>query len=82
MHRNRNPHALLLGTQTGGSFTATVKDSMDVTHEIKNRTTYDPVSALLSIYLSPKHKNTKLRGYMHPNVYCNIIYNNKIMAAA
>ena len=55
MHRNRNPHALLLGMQTGESFTATVKDSMDVPHEIKNRTTYDPVIALLSIYL----QNTK-----------------------
>ncbi len=33
-------------------------------------------------YLHKEHKNINLKGYMHPYVYCSIIYNSQIMEAA
>ena len=33
-------------------------------------------------YLSKEYKKTNLKGYMHPYVYCSIIYNSKDMDAA
>ena len=32
-------------------------------------------------YLPKEYKNTNSKGYMHPNVHCNIIYKSQIMQA-
>ena len=51
MWRKENPHALLVGMQTGA---ATVESSMEMPQKIKNGTQfhfYDPAIPLLSIYL-------------------------------
>jgi len=47
MWRKRNPHALLVGMQTGA---ATVENSMEFPQKIKKELPYDPVIALLGIY--------------------------------
>ena len=47
MWRNRNPLALLVGTQTGA---ASLENSVEVPQKFKNRSTYDPAIALLGIY--------------------------------
>ena len=49
--------------------------------KLKREQPYDPVIALLGI----KYKNTintNSKRYMHPYVYCNIIYNKQSMEAA
>ena len=33
-------------------------------------------------YLPKEYENTTLKRYMHPYVYCSIIYNSQIMEAA
>ena len=53
MWRKGNPFALLVGMQTGA---ATLENSTEVPQKVKNRTPYDPVIALLSIY----PKDTKI----------------------
>ena len=53
MWRKRNPHALLVGMQTGA---ATVENSMEVPQEVENRDTLDSAIALQGIY----PKNTKI----------------------
>ena len=68
-----NPTALLVGMQTGG---ATVESSMELTQEIKARTTLKSSNLLLGIY--PK-ENTDFKGHMHPNVYSSIVYISQIM---
>ena len=65
MWRNKNSPVLLVGGQTG---TATVKNSMEVLQKIKNGTTLQSSNHTTG-YLSPKYKNTNLKGYMHPYVY-------------
>ena len=49
--------------------------------KLKTELPYDPVITLLGI-CPPKYKNTNSKGYMHPYVYSNIIYNSQIMEAA
>ena len=49
--------------------------------KLKIEVPYDPVITLLGI-CPPKYKNTNSKGYMHPYVYSNIIYNSPIMEAA
>ena len=54
MRRKGNPFALLVGMQTGA---ATLKNSMEIPQETKNRATYNPAIALLGIY----PKDTKIQ---------------------
>ena len=56
MWRKRNPHALLVGMQTGA---ATMKNSMDVPQKVKNRTIFDPTIALLGT--NPKNTKTLIQ---------------------
>ena len=47
MWRERNPHALLVGMQTGA---ATVEHSMEAPQKVKRKLPCDPVITLLGIY--------------------------------
>ena len=47
MWRKGNPHASLVGVQTGA---ATEENSMEFRQKVKNRTTYDVVITLLGIH--------------------------------
>ena len=59
----------------------TVENSMKFPQILKIELPYDLVIPLLGIY--PKNTKTlKLKRYMHPCVYCSIIYSSQIMAAA
>ena len=78
MQRKRNPHALLVGMQTGAP---TLENNMEVPQKVKNRTTRQSNNHTTG-YLPPKYKNTNSKGYMHPYVYSSIIYNSQIMEAA
>ena len=49
--------------------------------KIKNRTTLWSSNGSTG-YLTPKYKNTDSKEYVHPYVYCSIIYNSQIMKAA
>ena len=69
--------ARLVEMQTG---TAPLENSMKGPQKVKNRTTLQS-SNCTSGYLPPKYKNTNSKGYMHPYVYCSIIYNTQIMEA-
>jgi len=63
----RNPHALLVGMQTGA---ATMENSMQVPQKVKNRTILGS-SNRTTIY--PKNtKNANSKGYMHSYVYSHI----------
>ena len=53
-------------------------DSIEVPQKVKNRTTIWSSNCTTG-YLSKKYANTNLKGYMHPYVYCSIIYNSQIM---
>jgi len=69
---------MFVGMQTAA---ATEENIMEVPQNVKNRT------ALLSSncttgYLPKKYKNTNSKGYMHPYVYSNVIYNSQITKAA
>ena len=77
MCRKRNPHALLVGMQTGA---ATVEDSMEVPQNIKNTTTLWSRNCTTG-YLPKKYKNTNPNGYTHPYVYWSTIYNSQTMEA-
>ena len=59
MWRKGNPSAVLVGMQTGA---ATVENSMEFSHKIKNVTVFDPAIPLLGIYprnhKTPIQKNT------------------------
>ena len=73
----RNPHALLVGMQTG---TATVENSMDVTEKIKNTITRRFSNSTTDCF--PKEsENTNLKRYMHPYVYYSIIYYSQVREA-
>ena len=76
--RKRNPLVLLVGIQTGA---VTVEESMEVPQKVKSRTTLQS-SNHTTEYLPQKYKNTNLKGYMHPYVYCFIIYDNSQITKA
>ena len=58
------PFYTIGGTATGA---ATVENSMEVPQKVKNRTILR-FSNCTTRYLPKGHKNTDLKGYMHPNV--------------
>ena len=72
MQRKGNTSALLVGMQIGA---ATVGNSMEFLKKLKMELTHDPVIPLLGIY-PKKPQNTNSKEYMHPYVYCNVIYNS------
>ena len=47
--------------------------------KLKTDLAYDPV---ITGYLPKEYKNTNSKGYVHPYVYSNIIYNSYIMEVA
>ena len=60
---------------------ASVENNMEVPQKIKNRNTIqrnNPTSG----YLPKENKHTDLRKYMHPYVYCSIVYNSQAVEAA
>ena len=61
----RNPPALLVGMQTGA---ATVEDSMEFPHKVKNGTAIWPSNPTSRI-ISQEIRNTNQKGYMHPYVH-------------
>ena len=71
MWRKGNPLALLLGMQTDA---ATLENNTEVPQKVKNTTTLQS-SNCTARYLPKEYKNTDLKGYMHPDVYSNIINN-------
>ena len=73
-----NPFALLVGMQTGA---VNVEKTMVVPQKIKNRITILSSNHTAG-YLPKGYKNTNSKGYIHPYVYCSIIYNSRIMEAA
>ena len=74
MWRKRISFALLVGMQTGA---ATLENSMEVHHKIKNRTTLQP-SNCTTRYLSKGYKCAISKGHMHPNVYSSTINKAKV----
>ena len=73
MWRKRNPHALLVGMQTGA---ATVKKAMEVPQKIKNTITLGSSNGTMR-YLPKKYENSHSKRYTHPYVSCSIIYNSQ-----
>lgn len=58
-----------------------MENNMEVPQKIKNRITR--LSSNSTIEHLPKEcKSISMKRYMHPYVYCRIIYNNPIMEAA
>ena len=58
MWRKRNPHALLVGMQTGA---APVEKSMEIPQKVKSRTTHES-SYCTSGYLPKGYRNSDLMG--------------------
>lgn len=62
MWRKMDPHALLVGMQTG---LATGENSLEVSQKIKNRNTTRSSNSTTG-YLPKENKNANLKRYMHP----------------
>ena len=78
MWRNRKPLALLVGMQTGA---ATVENSMEVSQNIKNRTTLQLINSNTR-YLSKRYRCAVSKGHMHHHVYSSTINNKQSMETA
>ena len=76
--RKGNPCELLVELPI---VSAAIKRSVDVPQKIKNVTTIWP-SKPTSVYLSEEIQNINLKRYVHPYIYCSIIYNSQVMEAA
>ena len=59
----------------------TVENSMEVSQKVKNKSTLQSSNRITG-YLPKEYKNTNSKGYMHPYVYCSIIYNRQSVEAA
>ena len=59
---------------------AILENSMEVPQKIKNRTSLQPIIALLGKY--PNDTGVLFKGHMHPNVYSSIINNSQSMERA
>ena len=66
-----------MGMQTSA---ATIENSMESTQKVKIRATLWYSNSTAG-YLLKDNKNTKLKRYMYPYVYCSIIYNSQDMEA-
>ena len=73
----RNLHILLVEMQIEGT---SVENSMEVPQKTKNRNTIQSSNSTTE-YLPKENGNTNSKRYMHPYVYCSIIYNNQYMEA-
>ena len=78
MWRKGNPHALLVGMQTGA---ATVENSVEVPQKTKDGTAFWP-SDSTSGNISEETQNSNLKKYMHPYVHCSIICNSQDLEVA
>ena len=74
LQRKRNYLTLLVEMQI---VAATLANSMEVIHKVKNRTILCP-RICTAMYLPKGYKNTDSKGHMHPDVYSNIINNSQI----
>ena len=72
IQRNGSPPTLLVGMQAG---TATVENSVEGPHRVKNRATLRP-SDCTAGNLPKAYKNSDLKGHMHPDVYSSSIKKN------
>ena len=77
MRRKGTPFAQLVGMQIG---VATAENSMEVPQQMKNGTSLLP-SDSISGYISKETPNSDSKEYMHPYVYCSLIYNSQAMQA-
>ena len=73
MWRKRNPHTLLVGTQT---VAATMEKRMEITQKIKNKNTIRS-SYSTSAYLSKEYEVSNSKKYMHPYDLHSIIHNSQ-----
>ena len=78
MWRKGNTCALLLGMKIR---VATMENNIKLPQKIKNRTTIRSRNSA-SGYLSEENKKTNLKRYMHPRVYCSIIYSSQDVETA
>ena len=78
MRRKGNPHALLVGMQTGAE---TVENSMEFPQKIKNGTALWPSDSTAG-NISKKPQNTNLKEYMHPYAHFSIICSHQDLEAA
>ena len=60
---------------------AIVENSVEIPQKVKNTTTLWSSNHTTG-HLPREYKNSYLKRYMDPSVYCNIIYNSQIMEAA
>ena len=74
----KDPLVLLVGMQTGAT---TVENSMEVPQKVKNRSALSSSNCTTG-YSPKKYHNTNAEGYIHPYVYCSIIYNSQRMEVA
>ena len=75
---NKNPLALL-ERQTGA---ATVEDIMEVPQKIESRTTLGSSNHTTG-YLPKEYKDINSKGgYIHPYIYCSIIYDSQDLEVA
>ena len=77
MWRRRNPHALLVGVQTGA---ATVERKQWL-KKLEIELSYDLVINYTTGHSPKEYKNTNSKRYVHPYVYCSIIYNSPVVEA-
>ena len=69
---------MLVRMQSGA---ATLKNSMEVPQKVKNGTTLIFCNGSTG-YLPKGYKNTDSKGYIHHDIYSNIINNNQTMERA
>ena len=80
MWRKENPHALLVGMQTGEA--TTQRGLWSYLKKLKMELTALRPSNSTSGNTSKGTQSTKLKGYKHPFVHCSIIYNSQDLEAA
>ena len=78
MWRKGNPGALLVGMQTDA---ATMENSVDFPHKIKNGTAFWPSNSAAEIILYESW-NTDSKEPMRPYVYSGITYNSQGLETA
>ena len=57
-----------------------MENSMEMPQKIKNKTTIQPRNSTFG-YLPKQSQNPNSKRYMHPYVYCSIIYNRQDIEA-
>ena len=76
--RKGNPHVLLVGMQLVAD---TVENSMEFPEKFKSVTALWPSNPTCG-NISEETQNTSSKEYMHPYIYCSIIYNSQDLETA